>query len=181
MISSLFFLVYILIQACCFLFPNSKLSFSLFFQNFLKTIGMSQITLGRIQIEVYEMLWATFKLWSSACPTSSVTLDFTVGERKVAWVKRALCKIFHKTPCTIKWQCSYAVFLTMQWLLCLMDISNIWEEEAPCKRLMLEFHVWELITSHRLIIHNKNLIHRIYLSVHGLFLNKLILSNVFII
>lgn len=62
MINSLFFFfIYILIQACLF-FPDRELSFPLFFQSFLKTIGMSQITLDRIQIEVYEMLGATFEL-----------------------------------------------------------------------------------------------------------------------
>lgn len=85
-----------------FLFPDSEFSSSLFFQSFFKTMEMSQITLGRIQIEVSEVLKATFKLWSSASPTS-VILDFIVSERKAVWVKSALCKIFHKIPWTIKW------------------------------------------------------------------------------
>lgn len=143
---------------------------------------MSQITLGRIQIEVYEMLGATFELWSSSCPTSSVILDFTVGEKKVAWVESALCKMFHKAPCTIKSWLSYANSVPDQAMTALqMGVSDIWEEDAPCKRLMLEFHVWDLITRHRLIIHNKKHICWIYLYVYELSLKKLILSNVFII
>lgn len=135
MINSLFFFIYILIQACLF-FPDSELSFPRFFQSFLKTIGMSQITLGRIQIEVYEMLGATFELWSSACPTFSVILDFTVGEKKVAWVESALCKMFHKAPCTIKSWLSYANSVPDQAMTALqMDISDIWEEDAPYVRI----------------------------------------------
>lgn len=100
-------------------FPYNELSFSLFFQSFLKTMGMSRITLGRIQIEVYEMLRATLKLWSSACPTCSVILHFTVGERKVAWVKSTLCRIFPQAPCAIKLLLPMLTpVLNMQWLLC---------------------------------------------------------------
>lgn len=153
----LFFLIYILVQAWVLLgfFPFFlTVSFLLF-----------SFKASSRQWRCHRSHWAEFKLRSLRCYKRLSNFDHQLVQILLflisQWVKgkqseqKVHCpKYFLKSHEQLNDEFSYVDSLLDQAMTALQtDISNIWEEESLCKNHMFEFHVWELITSHRLIIH----------------------------